>query len=500
MKKALIAILLPVIASAADSTAPVINPAQSCMSEGMNNPPGKTYGFLYNKDCSVVHVLPSRIENPKVQVWPSANLQLCDGLKAHIQSFNDLNKRINKLQLQTEVLEEKLTENLKESEFERISKQVQSLDKKRRELEFDAMAMRKETAQFGKIPGATISVFLNNSITQEELNYLRALNHSNLVQKIKRVDRSLDENGNEVISEREEYKISSLRPAQISSSLYSFSFYSLDQENPTNSIISTTLPGFEVLEQMESHQSVAHVRAGDVVTGEVVMSLLGVCDSVVEDENGRPSIDLSGQSSPLTVNRTYGVNQVFTQGYEAKLDVDSIADQIISHVTHHKNSGFTKSSEFSNTIDTMVDSLIDFKWDSDSDNSQILSIDKVLEIKKEVSAHLIDNYFSKLVEQGILKIENPTSLPPAQGGMVPETQLAHRCWTEKRGGFSGLIGKRRQVCADYTYTVNVWKDGFTTEELKNHLTMNHQYIDRMTVNRATPFYYTTTFIRDGAKQ
>ncbi|MBX3022677.1 MAG: hypothetical protein KF799_13475 [Bdellovibrionales bacterium] len=483
-------------------SAPYIEPSRKCMAEGMINPPGKDYNYLYSKDCRVVYVLPPAKVKQSYRSEGNANIRLCKGVKSRMNALTTLENAHDALASQRRKWDERWQAATSTAQKTKIQAEIDHLTKQMAGYQEEiSIGMKSLTDTYGNRPGATLSITMDSEISQSDLNELRAYNQANLRQTRTVVEKVVDAAGNPVLDENGRPKertydvteISSLRKAPISKSIYSFVYYAPVNSEKDSGILSTSIPGLEVLQQEGAKTRTAHVRGGDVVTGEVLLSLIGICNSVIDQPDGKSVIDF--KKAPIfVVNRNYEVQQMFAQGYVAELKIDNLIGQIVDQVTTNNNQGFTKSANFNHVINEKVDELVDFQWTTEYENPGNINLAQVLEIKKGVAALLIDDYFEKLEKLGILSKVSPSELPPAVGGNVTETRVANRCWTEKNGGISGFFGGRHSVCADYTYTVQVWHDGITTEKLSNLLRANIRSVDRMEVHQMAPFSFSTAFV------
>lgn len=466
-----------------DYTSPYINPQQKCLTDGMINPEGKDFRYLYSRDCRVVHVLPPPVM-PQAIKSQGVNLAACESMKTVRSTVQTISKTIDEAEQRIRRLE---------GELDKAS----SNRKKEISADLDALKIRLEgykknleqteayfDKRYGQTPGAIFSIRMDNTISQNDLVLLRGLNISNLLHR-----RTIIENGKTT----EAVEVSTLRPAQLSQSLFSF-IYKLPEDTVKNGgVVSTDIPNLEFLEQPGgSHKGVIHVRANGGVTGKVLLSLQAVCDQTKVNESGHLVLDDSIDPF-FTVNQTFAVQQMFAQGYIAKLKIDKVVEQITRAVTTHTDHGFKKSAAFGSMIRSKIDEILEFNWTTEFDSGKTISMDKVFEIKSGVAAKLVDDYIENLTKAGVITVIPDSPTKPNEGGYVDEVRTANRCWTERDGGLSGVFGGRHKVCADYNYTVKVWRDGITEEEIKRALDLKVESVDSMSINTMAPFYFTTTF-------
>jgi hypothetical protein len=472
---------------------PYVDPAQDCMSQGMISPESANYRYLYSKDCKVVYVLPPPVMKQDIKS-EGINLQACGDLDKANHAVSELYGLLDDLATRLRGFESQMDKAKTDADAARIQAKIDSLTKRKEGYEKnlkDLLQARFEN--FGKVPGMISSVTMVGNASPNELNLVRALNYANLHRKTKV---EVKDNNGKVINTYYTDEESSLRPAPISSSLYSFIYKTPSAADPSESeVVSTDIPGVEILSQQGAKTQTIHVRANDVVSGKLRMSLIYACEHAKKDAAGKSQIDDS--TDPLfTVNRTFEVQEMFGQGYTAKLRIDKVVDQITKTVTTDTDHGFKKSVLFVPIIKEHVDQIIDFRWDTEFAAAGNIGIEKVLDIQKAVAAKFVDNYIENLVNAKLVTIEEEPNVTPAAGGTVDDVRTANRCWTEKDGGLSGMFGGRHTVCGDYQYVVKVWHDGVTETEINKNLTLNVDETEQMKINTTVPFSFTTAFVKN----
>jgi prefoldin subunit 5 len=473
---------------------PYIDPAQDCMSQGMTSPPGKDFRYLYSKDCKVVYVLPPPVMAQNIKS-EGINLQACVGLKSLNDQINQLYATLNDLQKRLGALEDQLDDAKTATETARIQTKIDALTKRITGYEANVATLASTRYDhFGKVAGLVSSVTMVGNVNTTDLNYVRGANAANLHRKTKVQEK--DASGKVT----KEYYIDEealLRSAPIMSSIFSFIYKTPGTADPSESeVVSTDIPGVEMLSQPGAKTQTIHVRANDVVSGQLRMSLVYACEHTKPD-TAPGSVKIDEDTDPLfTVNRTFEVQEMFGQGYTASLKIDKAVEQISKTVITDTDHGFKKSIVFLPTIQANVDQLVDFKWDTEFAAAGNVGIDKILEIKQQVAVKFVDDYIEKLVQAKLISIEEEPNVPPANGGTVDDVRTANRCWTERDGGLSGWIGGRHTVCGDYQYVVKVWHDGITSVDLDRTLTLKVDNSETMKINMTAPFSFTTAFVKN----
>jgi hypothetical protein len=482
-----------------DNTSPYINPNRTCITDGMNTPEGKAYRFLYSRDCSVVYALPPPVmyQNIKSQ---GVNLEACSSMKEAKKSNDTLSKIISEGRNRLSIYEEQLEKATSKSEEQRLQAKINDLNNRLEKYQkVSAEADANYEKNFGQVPGAVFSIVLDSDVSQNDLNNLRGMNNSNL-HPIRWVDDYVkDENGNRKFTGRHaEADNYTLRTAPVQYSIFSFIYNVPADATHNGGIISTDIPNLQYLEQSPEggtpHTGVIHVQSNGGVSGKVIMSLTTACDKTKADESGRLKLD--EDTDPFfTVNRTFEVQQMYAQGYEASLKVNKVVDSIISNVSHDKGNTFEKFQAFTPVITANISDILDFHWIDERANTESSKFKDVLIVQQAVAAKLVDSYLDDLVKAGIIEIQKIPSIENAKGGYVDETRVGTRCWSERNGGLSGFFGGSHQACGNYTYSVKVWKDGVTVQDVRSSLTLNAVKSDRMIADTMAPFRYTTAFVK-----
>lgn len=484
----------------ADYTTPNINPQRDCLTEGMINPANKEYRFLFSRDCRVVHVLPPPVmaQNIKPQ---GVNLQACGGLKSSRDSIATQEAKLADAEVRLLNYERAIEKASSKSEERRLTAKIKDLTERltgyRKVLEESQAALDKH---YGSTPGAEFSILMGGNISPTELNELRGLNLANLSRKKIIVEKTIGPDGKENVKTTEVREESALRPAAIGNSYYSF-VYNVPKDAIANGgVISSDIPNLQYLGQKDaSYSGVIHVKSNGGISGKVVLALTLACDHTGKDPEG--NLVLKEETDPFfTVNRTFEVQQMFSQGYVASLNVDKVVSQISKFTVNHTEQGFKKSSVFTPVINANVDELINFEWTTEFDTGKAASFEQISAIKTSVAEKLVDDYLENLEKEQLITKKADPVVDPVQGGYIDESRMGHRCWTEKDGGLSGLVGRRHEVCGDFTYVVKVWKDGVTEEDINRSLTLHGSTTDIMKINTVTPFYFTTAFVKNPSER
>lgn len=456
---------------------PVVNPATDCQYTKVETPSGvKEYDFLKNSDCSAYFALPPAVGKKEFEIAPSASLRLCKTYNLEHDYIIELRSTLFDLLKKLRSLESKMPKDAEEAEFLESQKQsvresMADIDKMARE------ANAKIVETYANIEGARIAVHLDSRISVEDL--IR-YSYENEITKV-----LISQDGEQIAYPYRPYFV----PASINKSIYSFAYVTPTQSG-TDSIISTTIPGLEILQQNGGNIGTAHVKGGDLITGEVVLSLLGTCLGAQENADGSFSIADSNKNAVLAVNRTYEVQKQFRYGYDAVLKNNEFIKQVVEETFMSKNKGFTKEQVFDVVSTVTLDSFMEFRWDSNySSEEHKFNGEMIMDIKKGLFTMFADDYFEALVKTGKLEVVEATEIAEAKGGYVDVDQVGTKCWNETKWF------RRSRKCANYTYKVKEWTDGITEKDLTTVLDIGGVYREKVTVNEMIPFYFTTIFKR-----
>jgi hypothetical protein len=471
------------------TTSPYISPQRDCLSEGLINPPGKEYRYLFSKDCRVVFVLPPANASEDI-ISSGLNLEGCGAVAENRKNIQAQEQTITEMQVAIGKLEAKLAQNYSrdlEGQIARLQERIQGYSANR------LQAVKDFQTAYGKTPGASFAIRLNDSISQADLNGIRALNLASLNRIVNKEIHQPGPDGKDQVVKYQETIVSSLRPAPLDLSVISFHYTTQGNMIDGDSLVFSDISGLEHLEQPGSKTGAVSVRSNGAVTGKVLLSLPWACSYAKPDATGRLQLNSSDADPLFVANHTFSVQEMFGQGYLARLKVDKVVNQIVDRVDTDTQHGFQKSVTFESDIGAHVNELLDFKWVSEHDGDNNVSLAQTLELQKAVATKLIDDYIEKLVAQKILTPQEDPVVDPAKGGNSTETGVASRCWTESDGGLSGMFGGRHTVCGDYTYTYQVWHDGITREDIRKSLLLDGETTESMSINQMTPFYFTTAF-------
>lgn len=457
---------------------PVVNPGSRCQYSKINKPDGiRDYTFLRNSDCTAYFALPPAIAKKEVEFVPIDSLRFCKDKREEEDFIEQISESKKIILAKYTDLNSKVPKNPKEAQYLQEQKDKAMEDLKN----IDAFMMEKQKEFFqlyGKIEGAQVIINLDSRVIDEELT---DLSYENEFLK-------------EIINDKgETVTIVPFRPfflpAKVSKSIYSFSYRSPEKRFGSDSIISSNIPGLEILQQEGSTLATAHVKGGDVISAELNLSLIGACGGAVEMPDGSFEIIDTNKQATLVVSRSYEIQQQFKYGYKASLITDNVINQIVEEVITSDNKGFTKKQVFENVMTADLKSYLSFEWDSNfSAEGHNVDGELIMEIKTAVFAKYVDDYFDQLVASDQLEIIEPTEVEEVEGGLIDVDKVGTHCWTETKW----LIKKTRK-CADYTYKVKEWKDGITDKELKTKLTINAKFEETVSVNEMVPFYHTTIF-------
>ncbi len=416
------------------------------------------YEMFPNQDCSVLFMGPPGIEKPHHIVTLDGTISLCSGLKDNSDS-------VNLLSAQWKIIEAKKLKALNEDDLSQYAK----LKKLSENLFTDIANARQEYEKYASVPGSRVQSLFDNRAKPEDVmefykkNILEYKNNPNAPE------------------------VSILVPEN---SIYSFVLFRTDgASDKTRSVLSTTIPGLEVLVQSSGNQTnVAHVKAGDSVSGLTEFALATTCD-MVHLEGEKWILNKEPLRNVMSVNRKYEIPMKV--GYAIKAHLNSkvasrVMAQLISSSTDHN---LSKAQLYEN--------IMKIKGKEDFDvviNTDIpLEKEQMDELDIDIRQRLLDRFLLYYEQRGDLANLRPVASEPAAGGMVPVNHVGTQCW-KKSKLFSSKSG-----CSDYVYTVQEWRDGQTITQIEDHLDLNLVLTETKAINDVVLIPFTTAFFDEEIK-
>lgn len=472
---------------------PFIHPQRDCITEGMVNPGGKEFRYLFSRDCRVVYVLPPAVMGQAIKSQV-INADRCEELKNLQNDITGRSKSISEIDKKIRSLIDQLLQEPSKSESAKIDKEIQDLETRKQQLEVRQKQGRTfRDDYFSQIPGAIFSITVEGGVSDSELGQIRSHNHNTLNRRQEYITEVKDTAGNVMSTTRtEKIIVSSLQKAPVNNSLYMFNYKKPEDSTKNGGVIEVDVPGYEVLAQPEGLSGTVIFRTNGAVSATLKMALTTTCARTYIGSDGVPKLDETGADPFFAIARNFDVQKTFGQGYTASLNVDKVVTQITNFSLKHTEQGFKKSSVFEPTLNANISEIMTFNWENEYNNGEKTSLAEIQEVKRAVAASMIDDYIEKLVQEKLITIQTEPKVDPVTGGYVDESRTGHRCWSERSGGF---LRRSRTRCGDYQYIVKVWKDGLTNEEVKRQLTLNGATTDSMSVYQKAPFTYSTVFVK-----
>jgi hypothetical protein len=269
-------------------------------------------------------------------------------------------------------------------------------------------------------------------------------------------------------------------------SVYSFVHYRPENiSKEARSILSTTIPGLEILVQPTAQQtSVAHVKAGDQISGTTVLSLMSTCP-MVKLKNNKWVANKSELSTVMTVNRNYDIPMRVGYGIKARLNSKVAAKAFADLVATATDNKLSKTQVYNQFLEVSGDEVFSVKIETDF----VLSDTQKKDLEHDVRKRLVDRFLMYFEMRGDLAKLAPLPVPAPEGGMIPVEQVGTKCWSKSSWG--GL--KKKGGCTDYVYTVQKWRDGKTTAEIQDHLSVDLDISEVKQINDVVDVPMTTVF-------
>jgi|GEM_PF-5061261 len=469
------------IDSLLDVHIPVVYGAKKCPKTPIEVPEGmRAYQFLPGKDCFTHFVLPPAIAERSLKSRPTMNMKRCDAYQIALENEGLVAKQIFETNMMIGELQEQLRETKEDQEVKALEERIHNLGLVIDRFQETAKEAQESVQRFASILGVEYQVMMDSRVLE---NDLERLIQTNLIPET-----SKDADGNwQTI-----YRAQNFLKAPISESIYSFIFKNNKSPENGSSLAYSTIPGMENLTQEGGQlEEVAHVFAGNVLSGSFGLTLAGACNSGPEtaEDTG------SDEGVPFVANRSFKVQQQYGFGYTASLDLNGVLSQILDHTVTSNNKGFSKKQVFNNQTTQTIDQLLTIKFDEtlnvgDQVGQEALEAqqERIEGIRQEVYARFVDTIFDSLLGSKAIEIAGPSPLDPATGGNENVSKTKSRCWIETK-----WYGRRRKKCRDYTYTVKKWHDGVTVEDLQNTLTLEGNLEEKVNVADTHGFNFSTVF-------
>lgn len=420
-----------------------------------------TSGFSVfpSEDCGTVFIGPNPIEKPVHSVRLEAGIAFCED---------------NALWHESLILLDQLALDLTKKGAEAIKNGKNEKGKyyldQAKEARADYLEAKAQYDKLASLPGATVQSLFDNSVRGED--------HKNFMQQ----NLFLFWNS----KEEERPVIQTLRTED---SIFSFTHYRPEMMHENlSSIISTTIPGLQVLVQPSAQMTnVAHVKAGDVVSGETRLSLYGACPMVQKNaDSGEWELKPQAVDKVMTVNRTYNVPVKVGYGIKASLN-SAVATKVLSNlVINNSTHGLSKSQFYEELM--AVDGEEAFSVTLDTDASGLISPEEREYLMVDVRQRLLDRFLKYYEDRGDLAHLTPVDLGVPASGFVPVNKVGTHCWKKKK-----LFGGGSSGCYDYVYTVQEWREGKNETDIQNYLNVNLKISEETHVNDIIKLPMSTAF-------
>lgn len=370
---------------------------------------------LMNSDCTSVFLAPAAFGRTNHAVNLSQSVNECRGLKSAVSKKIDLIEAGNELsKLTIEAIKNGNLDDVKSySDAQTIlSKQIEDTNK-----------VINDTA---RLPGATIRVSYDNEIRDED------------------IERFLLEN--KAVFQNTGF-IPQIRKAEIKDSIYSFNYISNPLESAAPIILGTTIPGLEVLNATNGVQKdVAHVKAKDVVSGQIRVSLNGICRELDEHENFKSK----QLQNLMVVNRSYSIPALSMYGYTASFEAHSLTKALGEKLQTGSFNGIRRSDIYDMAFNTRHNGSFKMQY---TEGHQPDSEMKQAMLEYDIYGRLFDRYIKSLEDSELLKFQQYEDPNVSDGGYVDFQETGRKCHRKWYGS---------KKCWDVVYNVKKWVDWQTS--------------------------------------
>lgn len=448
---------------------PAIYPSKACSDHTFKIPEGlPRYNVLKNRDCSIFYILPpTRIATPTI-LQQNHNISRCGDLDRAQNS-------LNKLYEAQDIIAGKWAE-LEDSDLSEVEKALE-LDGIENRLSRVSKAIDDSNERiartFGGLQGATMQVFISTDIPDQHLAAIKAAN------PIPRYNPETD---------RLEYLVPQVEKARMSNGVVSFKFHSKTNLSELPTVLSTTIPGLEVLQQEGASQDVAHVKVGEgEVSGEISLSLKGICNAVEQDDDGRYFVNRNRFVQTMAINQYAEVEMSSRYGYTASLKVEDFVEKVLSGQIIKGKGNFETQSLLEQTEIVDINKAMSFEWTEELTDDDLDPVSKT-EIKKEAFANLTHQLIEKLEQSELITLKAVQEFEPVEGGQLSVDRVGQRCWSKRK-----LLRSRKTTCQNYVFAVKEWRDGVSETEAFDGLKREYNLTDSMEVNQVVPHLFNFTF-------
>ncbi len=390
-----------------------------------------------SQDCSTVFLEPPALGEVYYEVFTNGNVRSCSELRMARDSKNVLSLEYSKLQ-----------EQYIQAVIDKNEKNIKIFIDNMKVLTDMEAVQDEKIARLAVLEGAVVKASYVNTITEGHIDNFVLANHK--------------------IFQNEGF-IPQIRKANIEDSIYSFNYISEAVDSSLPVIKSTTIPGLEMLTQTGGAQKdVAHVQAGDVVSGQITLSLNGVCN-FLEKSKAR-EITARDLGALLVVNRNYKVPSISSYGYTASLNALSITKAIGEKIKSGSYNGIRRSDVYDMAFSELHQAAFKMTYTEghvpdDEAKKQMLQLD--------VYGRLFDQYMTSLENSGFLKFQAYEDVPVSDGGTVI-VQVPGRVCSRKWYG--------SKSCRDTVFDVKQWVDGYAHSQIDESKDFESIFTEQVSIN------------------
>ncbi len=418
----------------------------------------KGFDILRSKNCEKVFLTPKTIEKPFNKIDLEGSVDLCTG---HSKLIETVNKRISNYDRALDKLDEAMDANDMDS-IDYWEQKADSYSEKVQEAQ-------KSYAKYASIHAGTVRSVFRNEVNGDDV-----------------ADFTSQNMGVFLTMSKAGLKIPDVEPVRVKNSLYSFVHHRPEvATEDLKTIISTTVPGLEILEQPTAKQTnVAHVKANGVVQGETKISLASVCP-MVEKQEGSWTVQPKKIRDFMTVKRSYTVPMKASYTITATMDTEIASDVLARMIVQTHNHGLSKTQFYEKLTEITGKEVFSITYDEDGSFDGVERQLVVEDIRKK----LVDRFLQIYESREQLATLTPVKLDPPTGGTVDVVKTARRCWSSS--SWFGL--KKSGGCYDYNYTVPTWYEGKNHNEIHDLLRIDLELREDITENKIYEYPMDTVF-------
>ena len=448
---------------------PSMNPTSTCKAiKTPNEKSIRDYRYLNSDNCQNIFVLPEEIGTQHINYEIVEDLDFCKAVKTATKRILATEEMVSSAQNQLKKIMDKPATT--DSEIIQKEKEIANKQKDIAWLNDEVTKqLNRRDQNYGDIPGARFSIFNDNRVIEEELNSLVEANRYPVIVQEPNKEPEIF------------YKDPGVAEALITDSYYTFFIHKAKEREQFASIIHSDVPA--KVHSESRRYGIAHVEGGNALPADMTLNLPSICIGAFQDGNGEWDLKDNRKNPIFTITRTFEVMQRAAYGYSAALKIEAVVDRLMSHIKLMGNDAFTVDDVFLDAAVNDLSSYLSFEWSQQhGPDGENLSKKRIKEMKLNLLAGYLENYFDQLIKLDILKVAGFKEAGTKDGGFVSSPNTKLNC-------FKSPLTRSCHVEAYKLTDSNITDDA----ALKASLTVNQSFAKNVGVNNMEPILYRSLF-------